>query len=148
MFARLAAVREIVTEIDVDAPPARVWEVLTDFESFPEWNPFVREAAGEPVAGSRLKVQIHPPRGKGNTFRPSVIVADANRELRWLGRVLIPGLADGEHIFEIESRENGTRFIQREEFRGPLWSLLKGTLEKTEQGFHAMNSALKERAES
>ena len=141
--------REIVTEIDIDAPAERVWGVLTDFESFPDWNPFVQSAEGKATVGSRLNVHIVPPGGRGSTFRPTVLVAEPNREFRWRGRLLVPGLADGEHVFEIEPRESGpTRFVQREEFRGPLWALLKGTLEKSEHGFHAMNAALKERAES
>ncbi len=123
--------------------------MLTDFESLPEWNPFLREAEGELTAGSRLKVRIEPPGGRGMTLRPNVLVAGPNRELRWLGRVLVRGLADGEHVFALEALGEGrTRFVQREAFRGPLWALLRGTLERTEQGFDAMDAALKERAES
>ena len=141
--------REIVTEIDIDAPPERVWAVLTDFKSFPEWNPFVIEAEGEATAGSRLKVRIEPPGGKAMTFRPTVLVAEPNSELRWRGRLLVPGLADGEHVFGLEARgDGGTRFVHREEFHGPLWALLKSTLERSERGFQAMNAALKERPES
>jgi hypothetical protein len=141
--------REVVTEIEIDAPPERVWDVLTDFESFPEWNPFLREADGERTVGSRLKVRIEPPGGRAMTFRPKVIAVEPNRELRWLGRVLVPGLADGEHVFSLESSTEGrTRFVHREEFRGPLWALLKGTLERSEEGFDAMNAALKARVEA
>ena len=147
--ARLVTMRQLVTEIDIDAPPERVWEVLTDFASFPEWNPFLRKAEGELSVGSRLKVRMEPPEGKGMTFRPRVLVAEPNHELRWLGRLLVPGLADGEHVFSLESLGNGrTHLVHREEFRGPLWALLKGTLRRTELGFHAMNAALKKRTES
>ncbi len=31
------------------------------------------------------------------TFRPTVLVAEPNRELRWLGRLFMPGPFDGEH---------------------------------------------------
>jgi len=36
------------------------------------------------------------------TFRPTILKAEPERELRWLGRLLLPGLFDGEHVFEIE----------------------------------------------
>jgi hypothetical protein len=141
--------REVATEIDIGAPPERVWDLLTDFESFPEWNPFLREAEGERTVGSQLTVRIAPPGGKAMTFRPKVIAVEPNRELRWLGRVVIPGLADGEHIFSLEPIGEGrTRFVHREEFRGPLWAAMKGTLKRTEEGFNAMNAALKSRAEA
>ena len=35
-------------------------------------------------------------------FKPRVLKAEPNRELRWLGHLGIPGLFDGEHIFTIE----------------------------------------------
>lgn len=35
---------ELRTEIDVAAPSGRVWEVLTDFASYPQWNPFIVRA--------------------------------------------------------------------------------------------------------
>jgi hypothetical protein len=140
--------REIVTEIEIDAPPERVWSVLSDFGSFGEWNPFIPAIEGEAKVGSRLAVTIQPPGGKRMTFKPTVLNADPDRELRWLGRVVVPGLADGEHVLGLEPLAvERTRFVQREEFRGPLWLLLGGTLKKTEHGFVAMNEALKRRVE-
>ena len=81
------AMREIRTEIEVDAPVERVWRVLTDFQDFGEWNPFIVRAEGEPRRGERLAVTIRPPGRKATTFRPTVVAHEPNRELRWLGRV-------------------------------------------------------------
>ncbi len=47
MFAK-----EIHAELDIEASPERVWEVLTDFASFPEWNPFIRDASGGLKSGA------------------------------------------------------------------------------------------------
>ena len=33
--------KEIITETIVDTKPEKVWEVLTDFENYPTWNPFI-----------------------------------------------------------------------------------------------------------
>lgn len=41
------------------------------------------------------------------TFRPTVLVAEPDRELRWRGRLLVPGLLDGEHAFVVEPRGDG-----------------------------------------
>lgn len=83
------------------------------------------------------------------TFKPAVKSADAARELRWLGRLLLPRLFDGAHIFELRARdEGGARLVQREEFRGALVSpLLRWVGKSTQRGFEEMNGALKARAE-
>jgi hypothetical protein len=141
--------KELRREIVIAAPPERVWEVLTDFDSYPSWNPFIRSIAGQPAEGAKLETRIEPPGGRGMRFRPTVLKAEAPRELRWLGRLLLPGLFDGEHIFTIEPSGDGdSRFVQRERFSGVLVPVLGAGLRKTEQGFTAMNEALKQRAEA
>ena len=140
--------RELRTEIEIDAPPERVWQVLTNFGAYPEWNPFIRSIEGEAKVGSRLKVRIEPPGARGMTFRPTVRAAEPARELRWLGRLLLPGLVDGEHRLAVEPLTSGrSRFIQSERFSGLLVGLLRGTLAATERGFEQMNEALKRRVE-
>ncbi len=113
-------------------------------------EPFIRSATGEPREGAHLEVYLQPSGARGMTFRPRVLKAEQNRELRWLGHFLIPGLFDGEHIFTIEPLESGrVRFVQREIFTGLLVPLFMRWLEKdTRRGFEEMNRALKERAES
>lgn len=141
---------EIRTVIIVTASAERIWSVLTDFDAHPDWNPFVRSIEGRAQPGARLKVSIHPPGGKGMTFKPVVLKAEPNRELRWLGRFLFPGIFDGEHYFVIEPLDaNQVKFIHGERFSGILVSLLKSSLDgRTRAGFEAMNLALKARAES
>ena len=143
--------KTIETSIIIAAPPARVWGVLTDFARFPEWNPFVRSIKGDLAVGSRLDVQIAPQGKKGMRFRPTVRAANANQELRWLGSLLVPGLFDGEHYFVLEPQGSGTtRFVHGERFSGILVGLIMsaGMLDATRQGFEAMNTALKQRAEA
>ncbi|MBE0656035.1 MAG: SRPBCC domain-containing protein [Bryobacteraceae bacterium] len=141
---------EVVTELIIDAPAQRVWTVLTSFAEHPAWNPFVRRIEGQAVTGNKLNVSIQPPGGRGMTFSPVVLKADPNRELRWLGRFLLPGIFDGEHYFIIEPvSESRVRFIHGERFKGILVALMKSSLDGgTRAGFEAMNQALKARAES
>ncbi len=78
-----------------------------------------------------------------------MLVAQPTRELRWLGRLLVPGLFDGEHSFQLEPLPGGrTHFVQRERFSGILVRPLGRTLAKTRLGFEQMNSALKSEAEA
>jgi hypothetical protein len=142
--------KQLHTEVEIEAPAERVWELLTNFASYPEWNPFIRSISGQPAPGERLEVRIEPPSGRGMTFKPKVLNADPNRELRWLGHLLVPGLFDGEHSLTIQPLEgNRIRFVQREAFKGLLVPLFARSLDtNTHRGFEEMNRALKERAES
>lgn len=141
--------KELHTEIEIQTTPERVWELLTDFIQFPQWNPFIRRVSGEMKVGARLEVYLQPAEGAGMTFRPIVLNVESTRELRWRGHVLMPGLFDGEHIFTIEPlTESCVRFTQREIFTGLLVPLFARRLDtSTRRGFEEMNQALKARAE-
>jgi hypothetical protein len=141
---------EIVTEIDIAAPAERVWTVLTNFASYPEWNPFITRISGELRVGARLEARVVPPGSRGMTFRPRVVALEANRELRWLGRLGLPGIFDGEHAFRIEPiGPDRVRFVHSERFSGMLVPLARRSLDRgTRQGFEALNRALKQRAEA
>jgi hypothetical protein len=142
--------RELRTEIVIDATPERVWEVLFDQETLTEWNPFIREMDGDLCEGERLRVHLTPPRGKGMTFKPKLLEVRPGRRLRWLGHLGIPGLFDGEHVFELHAEgSNSTRFVHREEFGGILVPVLWKQLDTdTREGFKRMNLALKQRVEA
>ena len=136
------------TTIDIDAPPEDVWAVLSDLPSYPSWNPFIREASGQLAAGERLDLTMQPEGGRAMRFRPTVLEAEPGRELRWLGRLVAPGVFDGEHRFAIEPTAGGSRLIQEERFTGVLVPLLaKGLRKRTLPAFEQMNEAVKERAE-
>jgi hypothetical protein len=140
--------RSISTEIVINAPASRVWSILTRFDRYPVWNPFILSIEGRPEVGARLKVKIAPPGQSAMIFRSRVLAATPNRELRWLGRLLLPGFFDGEHLFKLKPRKAGCQFLHSEKFSG-LLVMIAGSkmLQNTEQGFKAMNEALKSRAE-
>ena len=141
--------RELATNVEIDAPPERVWEVLVDFDHYAEWNPFMR-VAGRPNEGATLTVHVLPPGGRETVFEPDVTNCEKHRELRWLGHLVVPGLFDGEHRFRLEPLDGGdrTRFVHAESFSGVLatpYLWLRG--DQLRSGFESMNEALKTRAE-
>jgi hypothetical protein len=142
--------KHIRTEVVIKATPAKVWKVLTDFKRYPEWNPFITSLNGVATKGEKLVARMEPPNGPAMTFKPTVLAANTNKELRWLGHLLFPGLFDGEHIFELyENTDGTTTFVQREKFTGilvPLFSKMLDT--KTLAGFEMMNKHLKQRVET
>jgi hypothetical protein len=141
--------RRLHSHVTIDAPARGVWDVLVDFKAYPEWNPFIVRIEGVPRAGERLTVEIRPPGGRSMTFRPTILVADPERELRWLGRVMLPDVFDGEHVFTLAPLGAASvRFSQRETFRGLLIPLMPRSMwDATRRGFEEMNRALRERAE-
>jgi hypothetical protein len=141
--------RLIDTQVEIAAPISRIWRVLWDFPRYPEWNPFITKIEGVPVFGARLRVRIQPPGRRPMTFKPIVLVAEADRELRWVGNLMLPGLFDGEHSLRVVDEGRTCRFQQSERFSGVLAPLFSGGMfDATQRGFEAMNAALKVRAEA
>ncbi len=142
--------KEIKTQVVINANPDKVWSVLTDFENYPKWNPFIKSITGNIRIGSQITVNIAPPNGKGMTFKPTVLAYSPNKEFRWIGKLLFKGLFDGEHKFELIENANGTTtFVHSEKFKGILVELFKKQLENnTKKGFEMMNEDLKNYAVS
>jgi hypothetical protein len=140
--------RDIGDTIEINASPATVWATLTDTGSFATWNPFLRRADGELRPQAKLDVQIAPPGARAMSFKPTILAVEPERELRWIGHLVVPGLFDGEHSFRLESLESGgTRFTMAEHFSGLLVPFFGGIIDKSQNGFQQMNAALKGRAE-
>jgi len=74
--------KELRSEIEIRASAEQVWQILTDFASFPQWNPFMRRASGEATPGAKLEVHIQPSGARGMTFKPTVLKAEPGHELR------------------------------------------------------------------
>ena len=139
---------ELHTEIDIDAKPEVVWQVLTDLDRYPEWNPFITSAVGTPEVGAKLVNRMEPPGGKAMTFKPQVTVVEDGETFEWLGTLGFSGVFDGRHRFDIEASPTGTKLIQSESFDGVLVRFMRKSLDtQTKAGFEAMNAALKARAE-
>jgi hypothetical protein len=141
---------ELHTTIDIDATPAIVWEILTDLTGYSDWNPFITSSAGRPEVGEKLINRMVPPGGKAMTFKPRVTVIEDGKTFEWLGRLVLPGVFDGRHRFElVATPTGGTRLVQAESFGGGLVRFLRKSLDtQTVQGFELMNVALKTRAET
>src|SRR5258706_12875392 len=111
---------ELRTEIEIAATPERVFQVLTDFARYPEWNPFITHISGELRVGLPLQIELSlPEKNKTYRFAPQLVRFETNQELRWRGRFLLPGLFDGEHFFQITPKgDKSVRFVHGEDFRG------------------------------
>lgn len=133
------------TEVFIDAPPETVWALLTDPVEHQAWSPNMHRVTGRFDKGERVSLTMGTPSGGEITFHPEVLVADPGRELRWLGRLYLPRLCDGEHYFLLVAENGGTRLIQGERFRGVLlWDM---DVQPFRAEFERANAGLKARAE-
>lgn len=139
---------KIATAVEIDAPPAQVWGVLVDLAAYREWNPFIVEASGKVAVGEELTLSMALPGREPMTIQPRLLVVEPKRELRWKGKLLLPGLFDGEHVFVLTQLENDrTRLDHWERFGGLLLPIARPMVyEGTVQSFHALNAALAQRA--
>ena len=117
----------------------KVWEVLADFPSYPEWNPFVTKISGPQEEGRKLSITAG-----GMDFTPTLLQFSPGVELRWLGSFLFRGIFDGEHYFRLTPQADGQTLLEHgEHFRGLLLPVFKAQLlDKTKAGFNAMNEAV------
>jgi len=139
----------IRADVEIEATAERVWEVLTAFAAYWEWNPSVRAAEGSAAAGTWLKLRVTVWRGVTLPLRVKITHAEAPRELRWVGTAGTPLLFRGEHSFRIELAGNGhVRLRQEERFTGLLVPLAGWWIDgHTRRGFAASCWAIKQVAE-
>lgn len=131
-------------EVEINASPDEVWEVLTDFPSYPEWHPHITRIEGTPEVGQQLDFD-NTSGGSAMRFTPKVLIAEPGVELRWVGHVAFPGLLDGEHSFTLVEGAGGTtRLIQSESFTGIL-APLSPLMMDLGAAFESANLALRDR---
>lgn len=144
-YSRLNPV-SIVAVTELDASPDEVWAVLADTERYSELNPSIIDSSGTVAAGEKLHNTVIF--GEGTmTFTPTILTAEPGRELTWIGRMWVPGLADGEHSFRLEALPGGaTRLTQQETFTGVVVPFMTSMRADLEADFAEVNDAIGQRA--
>ncbi len=139
--------KQVRTEIEINASPERVWQVLTDFAGWSTWNPLLYRAIGRLGVGERVEIAFKGPNSKEVCAQCTVVNLEAQRAWSWKYSIALPLLFRGMHRFTVEPSDSGrTRFAHREEFKGLLAPFFVNEAE-TERGFAAMDKALKAQAE-
>lgn len=142
--------REVRTQVTIDAPVERVFQILTDIERYHDWNPLIVLARGRVEPGEKLDISIRLPGKPDMPYVVQILRIVPDREFVWIGRMKMKGILDGMHFFELSPEgANRVRVVQREEFRGLLVPLVwKSFLDtRMRKGFEAVNRNLKELAE-
>ncbi len=144
---------QVVTAIDIDATPARLWDVLSDTARYDEWNPLIRDFRGTLEKGRKIKARIRVDQ-RSFGFDALLTRVERNEALSWVGPAIRPVryFASGEHFFEIKDLGGGkSRLFHGEKFGGFLFdveSVWQKVGPEVERLYEAFNQAIKARAES
>jgi hypothetical protein len=99
--------RIMMVSTAVDASKPEVWAVLTNFDDYDQWNPVITSAAGEPVVGAELDLELTLPGHDPEELDAEVLIVRGDRKLRWQDRLVVPGVRDFEYEFIIQPVEPG-----------------------------------------
>lgn len=139
-------VREYHTDIIIDAPIQNVWTYLTDFPTYPEWNPVLGWMKGDFQVDGRIQMFVKP---LGRSFYATLKSFKSPEAMAWVGVQVAPWFLSGEHYYRLESlSDTSTQLFHGEYFRGLASVFIKRTtLAEMEETFVQHNQLLKERVE-
>jgi hypothetical protein len=110
--------------LDIRAPAATIWSLLTDANGFPRWNSTVTRVEGQIREGERLRV--HAP-GTDRTFTPRVSGVVPDTRMTWTGG--FSPVFKGVRTFELRPCDDGsTQFAMEERFSGLMLPFVKGSM--------------------
>lgn len=140
---------QLRAEIEIEAKPELVWQVLTDTERLHEWNPFITNIEGPLVQGSSIRVYVSLPGGADRRIKARVALADPGVELRMTASFGLDWLLRGEHFAQlIELDEERTRVVHGQDFSGSLLRVAPRTMTQAARGLTLLNAALKRHVET
>ena len=113
-------------ELQIGAPPETVWSVMSDIESWPTWNPDIKEAKLEgPLApGTSFRWRA------GTALVSELQVVDPPREIAWTGRTM--GIR-AVHVYRFDPSNGGTLARSSESWKGLIPAVFKGYSRRTLQ---------------
>lgn len=109
---------EVITTIDIDAPPEKVWEVVMDPERLEDWVTIHRKLEGHTDTTMSQVLCIHH---VNFHVRWTLEESDRPHHAHWKGKG--PARSKAETEYRLKAIDGGTRFNYRNEFRAPLGPL-------------------------
>lgn len=134
---------------EIPAPPAIVWDALTDFARFGEWNPALPSVTGEARVGSTLDIAlVLGPGAKPMAVQAEVLTLDTERRFTWRGHLGADVVFSGFRDFTLEPTEGGgTRIRHVESVTGLIAPLFYAAKRKGIHWHHReLNESLGRRA--
>jgi hypothetical protein len=138
------------TAFPIEASPDAVWDVLTDFGSYSEWNPSLPSISGELRTGGSVSLTLGMPGRPSPKVKATLGDVAPGQHLTWHGNAGADWLFAGDREFLIDRQPDGTvLFTHTEDIHGALFPLFRAVMGNAIQRSHdGFNVALKERAEA
>ena len=128
----------------IDAPPERVWSILTNAARYKAWNKAVVSIDGMIAEGQTISlVSIANPK---RTFNLSITKATPP-VLVWSDGMPM-GLFKGERTFRVDPREGVTHFEMTEVYTGLLAPMFTKAIPDLTESFNLFADSLKAAAEA
>jgi hypothetical protein len=106
-------------ETRIQAPREAVWQLISDFTTYPDWNPFTPQVLGQCAAGEYVKVFVQL-KGKPFWMPREVTKAEPNRHFEWEGRAWYSFLAPGQRKLMLEDLPDGGTLLIDDEYVGGI----------------------------
>jgi len=140
---------ELHSELEIEAPVSRVWQVICDLPRYPEWNPFVVAARSTLEVGAPILMWVRVTPFASQPQRERIVECVPERRLCWgIGGGRFSPL-DSSRCHTLEEEPNDrTRYRSDFALSGPLVPFTRALLgRRLSWGFEASTEALKKRAE-
>jgi uncharacterized protein YndB with AHSA1/START domain len=136
-------------DLEIDAPAELVWQVLTDFARYGEWNPFCVECATTLKPGDAIRMKVILT-GKPQEVEEVVESCTTGRGFAYHMKPIPLGALSSLRSHDIERTGASTaRYRSHFELRGWLRPLVVALFGKgMQRGFGGMSAGIKQRAES
>lgn len=137
--------KEYKASTTIQASPEKIWAVLTDGASWPQWDPSCDRIEGRIAAGEKLKAftKLSP----GRAFPVKVSEFVPHQKMTWSGGMPL-GLFKGVRTFTLTPRGDQVEFTLHEVFSGPMLALIGGSIPDMTEAFQQFAEGLKRRAEA
>lgn len=131
--------------LGIRARPEAIWEVISDFSGWSNWNPLYPEADGVLRIGSQLTLTLALQGQAPRVITPVVVDWVPHEQILWR-LTMMGGLVKSTRFLEIEPLgETGAIFSNGEVFEGLLGpTVAKRMRPAIRAGFAAMGEAVKE----
>ena len=137
-------------KVEIAAPATFVWEVLTDFAHYPQWNPYTVAVATTLKIGTPIDLTLPNPDGSDGTFvnREWVRVVDPPHHLRYDTAEEMPGIFAVRDQWITSLGTDRCAYHTTDAISGKYADkVIDMTGEWVKAGFDAVANALKARAE-